>query len=235
MLAGLVLRPESSRAGVNLLMGPDPEDAARKRVYVGESDSVRNHLKSYDDDNAKQFFTHVCLIVSKDDNFIKAHGRYLEARIIDMIQKAARAVLDNGTKPDGRGLLPEPEIADMEGFLSEIGVLLPVLGFDVLRRAAEGGETGGSGGPSEPVFAFTEAGTEARAKEAGGEFVVLKDSIARVKEARAITGAAKIRRRQFVEDGTLSKTADGQHYTFTRDVAFPSPSGCCGHCLRRQH
>ena len=109
-------------------------------------------------------------------------------------------MLDNSTKPNSKGLLPEPEIADMEGFLSEIEVLLP-------------------------VFAFTEAGTKALTKEAGGEFVVLKDSIARVKETKSITGAAKIQHRQFVEDGTLAKTADGQHYTFTRDVAFPSPSG----------
>ena len=224
-LVGLVERPESSRTGVYLLMGPEPEDAARMRVYVGEGDSVRNRLKSHDDDDKKQFFTRVCLIVSKDENLTKAHGRYLEARIIAMIREAARVVLDNGTKPDSKGLLPEPEIADMERFLSEIEVLLPVLGFDVLRRAAAGDGTGVPGGPSEPVFAFTEAGTKARAKEAGGEFVVLKDSIARVKETNTITDAAKIRRRQFVEDGTLSKTADGQHYTFTRDVAFPSPSG----------
>ena len=136
--SALIKRKESSRTGVYLLMGPEPENAALTRVYVGESDSVRSRLKVHDDDDKKQFFTRVCLIVSKDNNLTKAHGRYLEARIIAMIREAARVVPDNGTNPDSKGLLPESETADMEWFLSEIEVLLPVLGFDVLRRAAEG-------------------------------------------------------------------------------------------------
>ena len=141
-----------------------------------------------------------------------------------LIRAASRAVLVNGTEPDFKGL-PEPEIADMEGFLSEIEILLPVLGFDVLRRAAESGDADSPARADEPVFAFTEAGTDARAREAGGEFVVLAGSLARVKETNTIHDGAKDQRRQLVEDGVLVKTADGQHYTFGRDVAFSSPSG----------
>ena len=40
----------------------------------------------------------------------------------------------DGTEPPFKGL-PEPEIADMERVLDEIEILLPVLGFDVLRPA----------------------------------------------------------------------------------------------------
>jgi hypothetical protein len=223
-LPELIKREEASRTGVYLLMGADPDNPARTLVYVGESDSVRTRLASHDADDAKQFFTRVCLIVSKDENLTKAHGRYLEARIMALIRAAARAVLVNGTEPDFKGL-PEPEIADMEGFLSEIEVLLPVLGFDVLRRAAESGDADDGQGVGEPVFTFTEAGTQARAKEAGGEFVVLAGSLARVKETRTIHDGAKTQRRQFVEDGVFQKTQDGEHYAFTRDVAFSSPSG----------
>lgn len=223
-LPELIKREEAARTGVYLLMGADPDNPARTLVYVGESDSVRTRLASHDADDAKQFFTRVCLIVSKDENLTKAHGRYLEARIMALIRAAARAVLVNGTEPDFKGL-PEPEIADMEGFLSEIEVLLPVLGFDVLRRAAESGDADDGQGATESVFTFTEAGTQARAKEAGGEFVVLAGSLARVKETRTIHDGAKTQRRQFVEDGVFAKTEDGQHYAFTRDVAFSSPSG----------
>ena len=223
-LPELIKREEAARTGVYLLMGADPDNPARTLVYVGESDSVRTRLASHDADDAKQFFTRVCLIVSKDENLTKAHGRYLEARIMALIRAAARAVLVNGTEPDFKGL-PEPEIADMEGFLSEIEVLLPVLGFDVLRRAAESGDADDGHGATEPVFTFTEAGTQARAKEAGGEFVVLAGSLARVKETRTIHDGARTQRRQFVEDGVFVKTEDGEHYAFTRDVAFSSPSG----------
>ena len=223
-LPELIKREEASRAGVYLLIGPDPDSPARTFVYVGESDSVRTRLASHDSDDAKQFFTRVCLIVSKDENLTKAHGRYLEARIMSLIQAAARVVLVNHTKPDFKGL-PEPEIADMEGFLSEIEVLLPVLGFDVLRRTADTGDAESPSRAVEPTFAFTEVGTNALAKEAGGEFVVLAGSFARVKETNTIHDGAKDQRRQLVEDGVLMKTPDGQHYTFTRDVAFSSPSG----------
>lgn len=223
-LPELIKREEALRTGVYLLMGADPDNPARTLVYVGESDSVRTRLASHDSDDAKQFFTRVCLIVSKDENLTKAHVRYLESRIMALIRQASRAVLVNGTDPDFKGL-PEPEIADMEGFLSEIEVLLPVLGFDVLRRAAESGDADGGRDAAEPVFLFTEAGTQARAKEAGGEFVVLAGSLARVKETQTIHDGAKDQRRQLVEDGVFVKTEDGQHYTFTRDVAFSSPSG----------
>ncbi|MDE0435771.1 MAG: GIY-YIG nuclease family protein [Bryobacterales bacterium] len=223
-LPELIKRDEASRTGVYLLMGVDPDNSARILVYVGESDNVRTRLVIHDADESKQFFTRICLIVSKDENLTKAHGRYLEARIMALVRAAARAVLVNGTEPDFRGL-PEPEIADMEGFLSEIEVLLPVLGFDVLRRAAETGHAGVRRDPAEHIFLFTEAGTQARATEVGGEFVVLTGSLARVRETKSIDDGTKGRRRQLIEDGALTKTVDSQHYTFMRDVAFSSPSG----------
>ena len=223
-LPELIKREEASRTGVYLLMGTDPDNPGRTLVYVGESESVRTRLATHDADESKQFFTRVCLIVSKDENLTKAHGHYLEARIMALIRAAARAVLANVTEPDFKGL-PEPEIADMEGFLSEIEVLLPVLGFDVLRRAAESGDAGAGHAADEPVFKFTEAGTKARAKEAGGEFVVFAGSLARLKETNTLHNGAKSQRRQLVQDGVLVKTEDGKHYTFNRDVAFSSPSG----------
>jgi hypothetical protein len=226
-LPDLIKREEASRTGVYLLLGADPDNPARTLIYVGESDVVRTRLATHDGDESKQFFSRVCLVVSKDENLTKAHGRYLESRIIGLIRAAGRAVLVNGTEPEFKGL-PEPEIADMEGFLAEIEVLLPVLGFDVLRQAAESGGTNGKREPTGPIFTFTEAGTHARAKESGGEFVVLAGSLARVKETNTIHEGARAQRRQLVEDGVLVKTPDGLHYRFEKDTAFSSPSSAAG-------
>ena len=222
-LPELIKRKEASRTGVYLLMGEDPNNPARILVYVGESDSVRARIASHDGDESKQFFTRICLVVSKDESLTKAHSRYLEARIITLVRAAARVVLVNETEPDSKGL-PESEIADMEGFLSEIEVLLPVLGFDILRRAAEQGAGIGRDG-AELIFMFTEADTKARATEVGGEFVVLAGSLARVKETKTLNNGAKSQRRQLVEGGALVETKDSQHYKFMRNVAFSSPSG----------
>src|SRR3984957_3171767 len=191
-LPELIRREEAARTGIYLLVGPDPDLPGRQLVYIGEGDQVRTRLTAHDADETKEFFTRAVLIVSKDENLTKAHGRYLESRLIAAIGRAGRAKLVNGTEPPFKGL-PEPEIADMERVLDEIEVILPVLGFDVLRPAgkeagAQNRTTLGESDDSRSInnqdalFVFTESGTEARAREATDEFVVLAGSLARAQE-----------------------------------------------------
>jgi hypothetical protein len=231
-LPDLIRREEATRTGIYLLVGPDPDLPGRQLVYVGEGDQVRTRLSAHDADEAKEFFTRAVLIVSKDENLTKAHGRYLESRIIAAIRGAGRAKLVNGTEPPFKGL-PEPEIADMERVLDEIEILLPVLGFDVLRPA--GHETGANAAqalsaifpnPREDAeFTFTESGTNAKAREASGEFVVLAGSVAKRKEVPSADEGLKRRRAALLADGTLVPSEDDKSLVFTRDVAFDSPSG----------
>ena len=221
-LPDLVKREEAGQTGVYLLTGPDPTSLGRTLVYVGESDTVKKRLVAHDSDEAKQFFDRICVIVSKDENLTKAHGRYLESRILELIRKAARVHPVNATEPDFRGL-PEAEIADMEGFLSEVEVLLPVLGFDLLRSGPDA-DSGPERPPERPTFRLSLAGTSARAKEAGGEFVVLSGSTARVEETNSCPEGIRALRRQLVEDGALAEQSDGEFFRFMRDVSFGSPS-----------
>lgn len=233
-LPELVRREEAGRTGIYLLLGPDPDLPGRQLVYVGEGDQVKTRLVAHDADEAKEFFTRAVLIVSKDENLTKAHGRYLESRIIAAIRGAGRAKLVNGTEPPFKGL-PEPEIADMERVLDEIEVLLPVLGFDVLRPAGHEAASlatekpttlpATATSPGDALFAFTESGTNAKAREASGEFVVLAGSIGKRQEVPSCEEALKRRRAQLVEDGVLSPTDDGKFLVFTKDTAFDSPSG----------
>ena len=118
-LPDLIRREEATRTGIYVLVCPDPDLPGRQLAYVGEGDQVRTRLAAHDSDESKDFFTRAVLIVSKDENLTKAHGRYLESRIIAAIRGAGRAKLVNGTEPPFKGL-PEPEIADMERVLDEI-------------------------------------------------------------------------------------------------------------------
>ncbi len=237
-LPELIRREEATRTGVYLLVGPDPYLSGRQLVYVGEGDQVRTRLAYHDADEAKEFFTRAVLIVSKDENLTKAHGRYLESRIIAAIRNAGRAKLVNGTEPPFRGL-PEPEIADMERVLDEIEILLPVLGFDILRPA--GHEAGAqtlteSGEPAirpvsvdpSAIFAFTESGTDAKAREASDEFVVLAGSLAKLQEVPSCGEGLKRRRAQLIADGILQPAEDAKFLRFAADTAFDSPSGAAG-------
>lgn len=229
-LPELVRREEASRTGVYLLLGPDPDLPGRQLVYVGEGDQVRTRLAVHDADESKEFFTRAVLIVSKDENLTKAHGRYLEGRIIAAIRSANRAKLVNSTEPPFRGL-PEPEIADMERVLDEIEVLLPILGFDVLRPA--GREAGvpaadraaNGAAQATPTFIAEIKKARGRAVERGGEFVVLAGSTANRQESQGIPESVRDKRKALIEAGVLLPDADPTLYRFAQDASFGSPSG----------
>jgi len=237
-LPELIRREEAIRTGIYLLVGPDPDLPGRQLVYVGEGDQVRSRLAYHDSDEEKDFFTRAVLVVSKDENLTKAHGRYLESRIIASIRGAGRAKLVNSTEPPFKGL-PEPEIADMERVLDEIEILLPVLGFDILRPAGheagapnrhEGGDKADTPTVSnqEALFIFTESGTDAKAREATDEFVVLAGSLARAQEVPSCGEGLKRRRAQLLADGVLVPAGDNKLLRFSADAAFDSPSGAAG-------
>lgn len=165
------------RTGVYLLVGPDPENPLRDKVYIGEGDNVLTRLTAHDKDESKDFWTRCAIIISKDENLTKAHGRYLESRLIALVRAADRAALHNGTEPDTLPL-PEPVIADMEFFLEQMQQMLPVLGMTflqplaVLATATTGGTFGGAA--RETRFQIDQVGVRAYAVETNGEFVVLE-------------------------------------------------------------
>ncbi len=185
---------------------------------------MKTRLAAHDADETKEFFTRAVLIVSKDENLTKAHGRYLESRIIAAIRDAGRAKLMNGTEPPFKGL-PEPEIADMERVLDEIEILLPVLGFDVLQPAI-GDELQAAGTTTiAPIFIAEIKQARARAVERGGEFVVLAGSTVLRRESNSIPYSAKDTRKALLEAGVLIPDEEVELYRFSKDTSFGSPSG----------
>lgn len=190
-LAELVQRPECGRTGVYFLVGPDPENNLRSKVYIGESDDVAKRLKQHNRAEAsegtaggKDFWEKVCLVTSKDQNLTKTHVKHLESLLIGIANTVGRCELVNGTAHD-YGNLPESDRADMAFFLAQIRTVLPVLGFDFLRELVRPSSMVDSpvGEPlsASPRFVMTASkyGTSAAAQEIDGEFVVLKGSTAR--------------------------------------------------------
>ncbi|MFC4862330.1 GIY-YIG nuclease family protein [Pseudomonas sp. MAHUQ-62] len=229
-LAELVQRPECARTGVYFLVGPDPDNSLRSRVYIGESDDVAKRLKSHnrpEEAGGKDFWERVCLVTSKDQNLTKAHVKYLESLLIGIAGSLGRCELVNGTAHEYISL-PESDRADMAFFLEQIRTVLPVLGFDFLRELTK---------PSAPAAASTAAPVSrsprfilevpryrisAQGQEIDGEFFVLKGSKARaewVGTERGYQGLFK----QLFDEGVLAADG-GEHLTFSDDYAFSSPS-----------
>jgi hypothetical protein len=220
-MADLARRHEIKRTGVYALVGADPSAPNRDIVYLGEGDSVLARLMSHDKDESKDFWTRTIVIISKDENLTKSHGRYVESRLIEMTRQADRARLANGTNPDTTPL-PEPDVADMEFFISQVQMVLPVLGFTFLqpRPTQDGAATGTV---ESPRFALKEVGAEAIAVEVGDEFVVLKGSTAR-KQGVTSWSSYKALRDQLVSQRKLVESPNPELLVFAEDIAFGSPS-----------
>ncbi len=220
-MADLSRRPEVKRTGVYVLVGADLEKPNRDLVYVGEGDSVLTRLLNHDKDESKDFWTRTIVIICKDENLTKSHGRYLESRLIELTRQADRAGLANGTNPDATPL-PEPDVADMEYFISQVQMVLPVLGFTFLQPRLTR-ESAGIGPDASPRFVLKEVGATAYAVEIGDEFVVLKGSTARKQGVESWTSYSSLRS-QLVSDGKLVNSSDPAFLVFAEDVAFGSPS-----------
>lgn len=227
-LPDLVARPEESRTGVYFLTGPDPKNTGRTLVYVGETDSVGERLKQHSADKGKEFFDRVCIVVSKDENLTKSHVRYLESRLLALTKAANRAIFVNGTEPIF-DKLPESERADMEFFVEQIALVLPVLGFNFMQSftaVQPGPAATGSALPDQPVFEFAPHGVKATMVEVEGKLVVLKGSTARLNSptTSAMWASYRDQRDRLLADGKLVETDEPNVLRFAEDIAFDSPS-----------
>ncbi|WP_220498053.1 GIY-YIG nuclease family protein [Rhodopirellula sp. JC639] len=224
-LAELAKRDEITRTGIYVLAGPDPENPSGEIVYIGEGDNVFKRLASHDKDEKKEFWTRCVAVISKDLNLTKAHVRYLESRLIAMGYAAGRVKIHNGTAPP-LPPMPEADIADMEGFLQHIELVLPVLGFSFLKPKPSIGEfTPGAEGTNDasPVFEFSSGEATAKAQEINGEFIVLKGSTATL-EPRASWTSYRELRQQLVDDKKLVEVPGKGLLLFAEDVYLSSPS-----------
>lgn len=223
-------RDEVLRTGVYLLVGPDPNDPSQQLVYIGEGDKVLKRLVSHSKNEAKDFWERTIVIVSKDENLTKSHVRYLESRLIKLAHDAGRAKLTNDTAPEPTSL-PEPDIADMEFFIEQVQLILPVLGFDVTRpRPVAGGPH--PAGSESPTFELHQVGVGATAQEVEGQFIVFAGSTAR-KLGVPSWQSYKALREKLVAEGSLADGGDPALLVFAEDVAFNSPSAAASVVMAR--
>ena len=230
-LADLLKRPEAQRPGVYLLLGDDDTAIGGVRCYIGEAEDVADRLRNHQ--RNKEFWDRVVVITSTDENLTKGHIRYLEARLIELATRAARVELENGTQPP-RAPLPEADRSDMDYFIDQLHVILPVLGVNAIRvREQQPLAPGAAADQVSPIFRLlhTKLGVDARAQQVDGEFTMLAGStiVATVRESSRYSPSTakayasyRALHEKLVANGTIV-VADGQGL-LTRDAIFSSPS-----------
>ena len=236
LLPELLKRQEMSRTGIYFLTGSDPDNAGKQIIYIGESDNVGKRLFQHNKDESKDFWEKACIITSKDQNLTKAHIRYLESRLITISQNMARAKVHNNTAPLGDSFLPEADQADMEYFISQIRLILPVLGLEFLRekprlnnnldRSQSISENSESDNPS-PIFIARSKKHDivAEAQEIEGDFVILSGSEA-VSEwiGKAEHSSYTSLYDSLFQEGRLMLNDQKSKAIFQEDISFKSPS-----------
>jgi len=214
-------RAELDRTGVYLLVGPS-ESSSLPSLYVGEGDPVKPRL----DQHAKQkdFWTHAVVFTSKDSNLNKAHVQRLEAHLVDLAGRAKRCFLQNGNFPAAPSL-SESEEAFAEGFLDDVLLCLPILGYGLFEDSVAAAASTGSAGTV--TLQLKAKGVTATGVDTPAGFVVHKGS--RAVGDDKITPSmleyvpyVKDRRDDLIRQGVLA--LDSDDYVFTQDYVFGSPS-----------
>jgi hypothetical protein len=223
-LSDLLHRPEASRTGVYILFGPDPDRVDGILAYVGEADDIAKRLRIHLRSETKDFFDRLAFVASADESLTKAHARYLESRLIHLAREAGRVALTNDTLPDFQKL-PEAARADMDAFVEQLKHILPLVGFDLFRRAiAPASGQAGSIAITDDVFEFSTAAAKATARETEQGFVVLAGSTARKGQTGTFPAGYAALRDRLLMNGELADDPAAPAYRFTADIAFSSSS-----------
>ncbi|MFU1476998.1 GIY-YIG nuclease family protein [Roseovarius sp. C7] len=233
--ASLTSREEVDRTGVYVLTGPDPDKQDVTRAYIGSANSVRERIKQSAE--KREFWEIAIAVTTSDDDLSKGHAEYLEARLIEQTAQAGRVTLDNGTQPDtSRRRLPEADVANMEQFLANLRIILPVIGLDMLKPQPRAVTQ-----TAKPVEERTtgdvqfeirhKSGVQATAVEEDGEFIVLEGS-------EALTGTGYVQqsygglKEKLITDAVLIPHG-ADKLRFAKPWPFNSPSAAAAVVLDR--
>jgi hypothetical protein len=219
--AMLRARPECEGPGVYFLVGPG-DDSGLPEVYVGEADDLRSRLQTQT--QAQDFWTQVVVATAKDASLNKAHVRWLEAQLIGLGNEARRARMLNGNAGQP-SRLSEADLADMQSFLEDILVVLPILGlyaFEAVRVQDES--------PAALLY-LRGPDTDAQGYDGSAGFLVKAGSKGRLTTTPSMHSGVGVGRERLIRDGILAEV-DG-HLVLTEDFLFTSPSWAAAHLLGR--
>lgn len=216
-------KQEYERSGIYFLINED-----LRQVYIGETDNVARRLLEHE--RSKDFWDKVCIVTSKDQNLTKSHIRYLENRLIALAKNNETYTLINGNNGSSTIMqLPRPDMADMEYFLSQVEMILPVLGLDFLKTGKVSHEVliqnakKQSQDNNATEFILSTKGINAYAQDIDGEFIVLKGS--KISADLTESGQKNNTYLQNLRPSLLEKgIIDSQTYVFVEDYKFNSPS-----------
>ncbi len=228
----VLTRKEASRPGIYIFRSRPSHISFNERIYIGEAEVVGIRIKQQMLDPKKDF-EELIIFTSKDDFLTKAHIKYLEARLISEAHEAKSAEVMNGTKPS-LPVLHEAEISDLEYFIEQIKLILPLMGFKFLLPlvAKDKIEQEDLEYNSINIYHIKSPTFRAEMHQTSQGFVVLKGSQAKTTIGPAVSETYKALRKQLLDQKILVPK-DG-YLEFIKDTIFSSPTAAANVVLGRQ-
>lgn len=228
----ILYRSEFDNPGIYCLKGDPSDEAFAEKIYIGEAENIKARIKQHLSDPTKDF-KEIIFFISKDELLTKTQIRYLESRLIQLAIDAKTAEIENGNSPS-LPTLHEADISDMEYFLEQIKLMLPVMGFRFLisstlkpdlEREKEADTT------TRVLFEIKTKTFKANMYESDQGYIVTKNSEAKKSLSKSTTETYRNLRRKLLETKILIDKGD--KLEFTEDAIFNSPSAASNMVLGR--
>ncbi len=231
-LTKILARPECNNPGIYCLKGDPIDEAFAEKIYIGEAENIKTRLKQHLSDSNKDF-KEIIFFISKDELLTKTQIKYLESRLIQLAIDAKTAEIENGNSPN-LPTLHEADISDMEYFLEQIKLILPVMGFKFLISSTLNPDLEKekmSDNKSKIFFNIKTKSFKATMYESDQGYIVTKGSEAKKSLSKSTTETYRNLRRKLLETKILIDKGD--KLEFTEDAIFNSPSAASNMVLGR--
>jgi hypothetical protein len=228
----IMSRPEFENPGIYCLKGDPTDEAFDEKIYIGEAENIKSRLKQHLSDPNKDF-KELIFFVSKDELLTKTQIRYLESRLVQLALAAKTAEIENGNSPS-LPTLHEADISDMEYFLDQIKLILPVMGFNFLISSTvtpDGGLESKSKHEVHETYYIKTRTFKATMTETDQGYIVAKGSEAKKTLSNSCTETYRNMRRKLVETRIMIENED--KLVFAEDAVFNSPSAAANMILGR--
>jgi hypothetical protein len=217
------VRDEIKNVGVYYLFGQGENDS-KPEVYIGEAENCFNRLKEHN--RSKEFWEMAVVFVTNNaqNQFTKTDVKFLERTSFDIAKDISRYKL-NQTTPQS-SFVPEWRTVDLYDIFETIKILLSTLGFPVFESLRKSDRD-----DYVDIYYIRSKGIEAMGEYNEDGFVVFKNSVMHRGTTKSIHNYLISKRHALVKDKVVIE--QGDHYIFTEDHQFTSPSQAAAVVLGR--
>ncbi|MBF0241840.1 MAG: GIY-YIG nuclease family protein [Desulfamplus sp.] len=212
-------RPELETTGVYMLFGKSSNTVSKNIIYIGEAENIYKRLQQHLKE--KDFWNETVVFISKDENLNKAHIKYLENRLHQIASEANRFEILNNQIPT-QSSVSESDKAEMEEFLSNIIMLVNILGYNAFEKIGETGNVRSVHVAENVFFIRATRGANGKGKPSREGFAVFKDSIIADPITNSYPKNMKILRNKLLDEGKIERI-NGE-LVLVEDYVFSSSS-----------